>query len=243
MSMNYYELLGVNINASEEEIKTAYKREIKKWHPDVNKDEEAVSIAMKLNEAKDTLLDKEKRLEYDFFINNKDEEIYQKYTNSSHSDINVSNNYAEYEEKFVTKWEYLNQYLFCKNINIFRRIIGLIFVLLESLLCLILKYFIIILSFLCFVISSLIILLLKILSPILFVLTIYILYIILTKGFNNLINNNYNELRGTLLFLIIYIVTILLPYIGKLIISQKVFDLLYNKIDVFLFKKAVGYKE
>ena len=239
--MNYYELLGIDINASEEEIKTAYKREIKKWHPDINSDEKAVSMTMKLNEAKEILLDKDKRMEYDNFINHKEEVVYQKYTNSKPQDDEYQK-YEEYEEKFVTKWEYLREYLRCKNINIFRRIIGLIFVLLETFLCFILKCFIIIVSYLCFVISNIIILLLKILSPILFILAIYIAYIVITKGFNTLINNNYTEFRGILLFIIIYIIAIILPYIGKLIISQKVFDLLYNKLDVYLFKKSVGYK-
>ena len=239
--MNYYELLGIDINASEEEIKTAYKREIKKWHPDINSDEKAISMTMKLNEAKEILLDKDKRMEYDNFINHKEEVVYQKYTNSKPQDDEYQK-YEEYEEKFVTKWEYLREYLRCKNINIFRRIIGLIFVLLETFLCFILKCFIIIVSYLCFVISNIIILLLKILSPILFILAIYIAYIVITKGFNTLINNNYTEFRGILLFIIIYIIAIILPYIGKLIISQKVFDLLYNKLDVYLFKKSVGYK-
>ncbi len=239
--MNYYELLGIDINASEEEIKTAYKREIKKWHPDINSDEKAVSMTMKLNEAKEILLDKDKRMEYDNFINHKEEVVYQKYTNSKPQDDEYQK-YEEYEEKFVTKWEYLREYLRCKNINIFRRIIGLIFVLLETFLCFILKCFIIIVSYLCFVISNIIILLLKILSPILFILAMYIAYIVFTKGFNTLINNNYTEFRGILLFIIIYIIAIILPYIGKLIISQKVFDLLYNKLDVYLFKKSVGYK-
>lgn len=239
--MNYYELLGIDINASEEEIKTAYKREIKKWHPDINSDEKAVSMTMKLNEAKEILLDKDKRMEYDNFINHKEEVVYQKYTNSKPQDDEYQK-YEEYEEKFVTKWEYLREYLRCKNINIFRRIIGLIFVLLETFLCFILKCFIITISYLCFVISNIIILLLKILSPILLILAIYIAYIVITKGFNTLINNNYTEFRGILLFIIIYIIAIILPYIGKLIISQKVFDLLYNKLDVYLFKKSVGYK-
>ena len=40
----------------------------------------------------------------------------------------------------------------------------------------------------------------------------------------------------------IYIVGIILPFVGRKLISQKVFDFLYNKLDVYLFKKSVGYK-
>ena len=35
--INYYELLGVKNNASKEEIRLKYKEQIKKWHPDINK--------------------------------------------------------------------------------------------------------------------------------------------------------------------------------------------------------------
>ena len=76
--MNYYELLGIKVDASDDEIKDAYKREIKKWHPDINKDPEAVNISMKINEAKDILLDKEKRKEYDYSLKKEEEKVYNK---------------------------------------------------------------------------------------------------------------------------------------------------------------------
>lgn len=243
--MNYYELLGVSVDASEEEIKSAYKREIKKWHPDINKDEEAVSITMRLNEAKETLLNLEKRLEYDNFINHKEDVTYQKYTNTKaeyqETDFQQEE-YEQYEEKLVTKWEYLKEYLHSSNINIFKRFISLIFVLLETFLCFLLKYLIILLSYLCFVISNIIILVLKIISPLLFVLIIYLVYMGISKGFSELLSSNTVELRAVLIMLGIYIVGIILPFVGRKLISQKVFDFLYNKLDVYLFKKSVGYK-
>lgn len=61
---NYYETLGVNKNASLEEIKKAYKTLAKKWHPDRNNGLETDTFK-KINEAYDILSDEKKRKEYD----------------------------------------------------------------------------------------------------------------------------------------------------------------------------------
>jgi len=243
--MNYYELLGISIDASNEEIKSAYKREIKKWHPDINKDEEAVDITMKLNEAKETLLDKDKRFEYDNYLIHKDDKVYEKYTNVKTENTNIEvdpQQYEKYEERLVTKWEYLREYLCSSNIKVLRRFFGLIFVLLETFLCYILKCFIVLLSCLCFIISNLIITLFKLLLPIYLLIIGYLIFIIASKGFNFVLNDNMVILIGILIYFFVYLIGLVLPIIGGKLISQKVFDILYNKLDVFLFKKAVGYK-
>ena len=65
--MNYYEILGVGRNASAQEIKKAYRRLAKKWHPDLNRDnaEVAGQKMRELNIAYDTLSSEVSRFNYD----------------------------------------------------------------------------------------------------------------------------------------------------------------------------------
>ena len=67
--VNYYELLDIDNNASKDVIKAAYKKMVKKYHPDVSKDKDSEKIIRSLNEAKETLLDDNKRREYDLSLN------------------------------------------------------------------------------------------------------------------------------------------------------------------------------
>ena len=67
--IDFYELLGIKKSSSKEEIKEAYRKMVKKYHPDVNKSEEANKIIISLNEAKEVILDDEKRVHYDEMLN------------------------------------------------------------------------------------------------------------------------------------------------------------------------------
>lgn len=62
---DYYEVLGVKPDASEAQIKSAYRKLARKYHPDVSKEAGAEDKFKAVNEAHEVLHDKQKRAEYD----------------------------------------------------------------------------------------------------------------------------------------------------------------------------------
>lgn len=69
MSKNFYDILQINKNVSKEEIKKSYKKLALQYHPDKNKDIDAIDKFKEIAEAYDTLSDNEKRKKYDMFGN------------------------------------------------------------------------------------------------------------------------------------------------------------------------------
>ena len=65
---DYYEVLGIGKNATDAEIKSAYRKLAKKYHPDLNPgNKEAEEKFKEVNEANDVLSDPQKRQRYDQF--------------------------------------------------------------------------------------------------------------------------------------------------------------------------------
>src|SRR4030043_1736479 len=66
MYIDYYKILGIDKNAAQEEIKKAYRRLARKYHPDLNpNDKNAKANLQQINEANEVLSDPGKRKKYD----------------------------------------------------------------------------------------------------------------------------------------------------------------------------------
>jgi molecular chaperone DnaJ len=65
---DYYEILGIDKDADQQEIKRAFRKLAKKYHPDLNPDDQGSEVKFKeVNEAYEVLSDEEKRKKYDQF--------------------------------------------------------------------------------------------------------------------------------------------------------------------------------
>lgn len=244
-NLNYYELLGIKKNATTEEIRKAYRLQAKKWHPDINKDPLAKEITIKLNEAKETLLDDLKRADYDKYLENLNNPKYQNLKEKEHhkqhnqSSTNYQKEYHTNENytKMYTKWEYFITYLKYYQTPLPRKILAIILVLLETLLCSILQIINYILALIIYYIGSLI----SYLSSI--TLVIYIIYLVfnLTQSTTQSPTTVLDWLKSIGIILICIFISLSPGYILKLLVEKT--PIYFSNLNIYLFKKSVGYKE
>ncbi|PCH68999.1 MAG: hypothetical protein COC01_02620 [Bacteroidetes bacterium] len=100
MSLNHYEILGIDSNATSNEVKTAFRKKAKIYHPDINKTKEGHQMTLLLMSAYQILGDDSKRALYDMnlqsSINKKRYHANATYSNFSSTSYNRSgSNYSK----------------------------------------------------------------------------------------------------------------------------------------------------
>lgn len=105
---NYYQVLGLSPGASEAEIRTAYRKKAKMYHPDINKSPDAHSMFILLTMAYETLINPSARERYDL---------------KNHKNTSATNTYQEYLKAKKAREEFearMRHYEFLKNREKFR---------------------------------------------------------------------------------------------------------------------------
>src|SRR3972149_6077767 len=104
---NYYKILGVHINASEEQIKRAYREKAKLYHPDVSQSPDSNIRFQLLGEAYQTLIHPDRRRKYDLKLKYgnqtgnqlRDREFYKRYGTSNSVKFGTSYHYNFFRSK------------------------------------------------------------------------------------------------------------------------------------------------
>lgn len=98
-SRDYYEILGVQKEATKQEIHKAFRKLAKKYHPDVNKDKNAQEDFIRIFKAYETLSDEKKRKEYDNRSNGNSFFQWGSPTSNNGADFDMNEFYKQYEEQ------------------------------------------------------------------------------------------------------------------------------------------------
>ncbi|EGR28062.1 hypothetical protein IMG5_183860 [Ichthyophthirius multifiliis] len=88
---DFYEILGIQKSATEEEIKKAYKKQALKFHPDKNQAPNSKEVFKKIAQAYDCLTDPQKRAFYDKYGDQQPEQHYNQYRQQFNDDISPEN--------------------------------------------------------------------------------------------------------------------------------------------------------
>ena len=123
MKKNYYEILEIDKNASQETIEKIYKLLVKKYHPDLQENNSKIEFEekiKKINEAYETLSNSEKRKEYDLFLKNNEisEENYNNLYNENiklKNEINFLKNNINNYQKNINQVEKIYKNTYTKN--------------------------------------------------------------------------------------------------------------------------------
>ena len=100
MSKNHYEVLGISRDATAEQIKKAYRKLARKYHPDVSKEADAETRMQELNVAYDTLSNEEKKAEYDFQLDHPNHQNYGQHADSSGFQDFNQHDFSGFEDLF-----------------------------------------------------------------------------------------------------------------------------------------------
>jgi molecular chaperone DnaJ len=99
MIKNYYKILAISSNSSQQEIKTAYRNGAKFWHPDKNDSLNAKEKFIEIQEAYEILIDPNKRKVYDNLLNSRYKNEYNKGQYQSDESNRKSNKKSESSNK------------------------------------------------------------------------------------------------------------------------------------------------
>ena len=229
-AINYYELLGVSKDASAEEINKAYRIQAKKWHPDVSKEDNAAQIMNQLNEAKDILLDEEKRKAYDLSLTGNTNPKYEKFDRD-----NPGN--EDNEREMYTKWEYFKEYLKYYKVSKVRKVIAFILVMLESLICGILQVINYILVYIIYSLGGVI----SYIATLALGVIVALLVLDISRNSYLILSKSGSIIKPVIAIIIPFIFIFAPDFIYRILVLHVPNAL--SRLNIFLFKKSVGYKE
>ena len=96
---NYYSILGVEKNATSQEIRSAYRKLALKYHPDVNSSADANEKFLKINRAYQVLIDPNKRRRYDMRLSNKASVAYRQWYRQYYEEVRRERAREKYRRK------------------------------------------------------------------------------------------------------------------------------------------------
>ena len=229
--IDFYELLGISMDSTKQEIKTAYREMVKKYHPDVNKSEDSNKIIRSLNEAKEVLLDDEKRKEYDKLLNDiKYSKQFSKEKDETYTA--KTEEYKEnYSENYVTKWQIFINYISNGIDKVWLKILKILLVIINFFLFCIVKLITFVLVFLLSTFSGII----DYFSGILSLISIVALFALKNSEYPNLIPFIPANVEG---FFLIFLIALMIELLKTAFItySVNIFALLCNIEDKIFIK-------